>query len=68
MDVDESITEIDWMNPQGKYLKMMTTNTKDVKLWKMFDRSEKKVAKSARKELQMPKLQTVGAGLSANLQ
>lgn len=68
MDVDESITEIDWMNPQGKYLKMMTTNTKDVKLWKMFDRSEKKVAKSAGKELQMPKLQTVGAGLSANLQ
>jgi hypothetical protein len=56
------------MNNQGKYLKMMTTNTKDIKLWKLHDREEKKVAKSAGKELQMPKLQSVGGGLNSSLQ
>jgi hypothetical protein len=56
------------MRPQGKYLKMMSTNSKDIKIWKIYDKPEKKVAKSAGKELAMPKLQTINSGLTATLQ
>ena len=46
----------------------MTTNSKDIKIWKIYEKAEKKVAKSAGKELAMPKIQTVGGGLAATLQ
>lgn len=35
----------------------MTTNSKNIKLWKVFEKTEKKVVKSAGKDLNMPKLQ-----------
>jgi len=47
------------MKGQGKYLKMVTSNSRTVKLWKMFERTDKKVVKSAGKDLNMPKLQNV---------
>lgn len=56
------------MQNQGKYMKVVTSNSKDIKIWKIFDKMEKKVAKSAGKELQMPKVQIVGSGLTASLQ
>jgi len=50
---------MEWLQPQGKYLKLATTNSRSIKLWKLFQKSEKKVVKSAGKELSIPKLQTI---------
>lgn len=36
MEIDEEIVAMQWMKPQGKYLKMATTNSRSIKLWKMF--------------------------------
>jgi WD40 repeat protein len=57
-----------WMKPQGRYLKMATTNSRSIKLWKMFERSDKKVVKSAGKELVMPKLQILDTNFVAEVQ
>ena len=56
------------MRPQGKYLKMMSTNSKDIKIWKIYEKPEKKVVKSAGKELAMPKVQTISGNLTGKLQ
>jgi hypothetical protein len=53
---------------QGKYLKLITTNSKNIKLWKVFEKAEKKVVKSAGKDLNMPKLQTIESAFVANVQ
>jgi serine/threonine-protein phosphatase 2A regulatory subunit B len=50
---------MNWLHPQGRYLKLVTSNARTIKLWKMFEKAEKKVVKSAGKELCMPKLQTI---------
>jgi len=68
MDVEEEIAGIDWLKHQGKYMKMLTTNSRNIKLWKIFDKTEKKVVKSAGKDLNMPKLQNVESGYTAQLQ
>ena len=68
IDVDETITDINWLQGQGKYMKLLTTNTKNIKLWKIFEKAEKKVVKSAGKELTMPKVQTQQSSLVANVQ
>jgi serine/threonine-protein phosphatase 2A regulatory subunit B len=36
MDIEEEITGITWMRPQGKYMKMATCNNKSIKLWKIY--------------------------------
>lgn len=59
MDVEEEITGINWMRSQGKYLKMLTTNSKNIKLWKIYEKAEKKIVKTAGKDLNMPKLQNL---------
>jgi len=47
---------------------MVTSNAKNIKLWKIYDKVTKKVVKSAGKELAMPKLQSVDQGYNAQLQ
>ena len=58
-EVDEEITAIKWLQPQGRYHKLATTNSRTIKIWKMFEKSEKKVIKAAGKDLNIPKLQTI---------
>jgi serine/threonine-protein phosphatase 2A regulatory subunit B len=36
IDVEEEITGIEWMRHQGRYMKMLTTNSRNIKLWKIF--------------------------------
>ncbi|XP_031505718.1 uncharacterized protein LOC116268003 [Nymphaea colorata] len=67
MDVEEEITGIHWLRNQGKYMKMFTSNSKSIKFWKIFEKAEKKVVKSAGKELNMPKLQNVESNLTSTL-
>lgn len=38
---------------------MATTNAKSIKIWKIFEKAEKKVVKSINKELNIPKLKTI---------
>lgn len=38
---------------------VLTTNSKNIKLWKLSQKTTKKVVRSAGKELAMPKLQVV---------
>jgi hypothetical protein len=59
MDIEEEIKEINWLNPQGNYMKMATTNDRNIKLWKIYEKAEKRVVKSAGKDLNMPKLQSI---------
>lgn len=56
VDVDEGIADMAWLGPQGRYLKLATTNTRSIKLWKIYEKFDKKVVRSAGKELAMPKL------------
>lgn len=65
MEIDEEIVAMQWMKPQGKYLKMVTTNSRSIKIWKMFEKTDKKVVKSAGKELVMPKLQILDTNFVA---
>ncbi len=48
-----------WMKSQGQYQKMLTMNSKSIKLWKIFEKPEKKIVRSANKELSLPKFQVV---------
>lgn len=67
MDIEEEITGINWLRPQGKYMKMLTCNSKSIKLWKIYERTERKVVKSAGKELNTPKLQSVESAINSQL-
>jgi len=42
---------------------VLTTNDKNIKLWKISEKNIKKVIKGAEKYLNMPKLQTLESGL-----
>ncbi len=37
--ITETINDICWMNNQYKYQKVLTTNSKSIKLWKIFDKT-----------------------------
>lgn len=65
MEVEEEIIEIDWLKNQGKYLKMITTNSRSIKIWKIFEKTTKTVKKSCGKELNMPKLQNIDSSFVA---
>ena len=60
--------DIVWMSQQGNYMKLLTTNDRTVKLWKIYEKSEKKIVKSAGKELAIPKLQGVETSYISQLQ
>lgn len=49
-------------------MKMLTTNDRTVKLWKIYEKTEKKMVKSAGKELAIPKLQGVETSHISQLQ
>lgn len=68
MEIEETITGISWMPQQGKYLKMLTTNPRTIKVWKIFEKATKKIVKTAGRELNMPKLQTTDSCLTSKLQ
>ena len=59
MDIEEEVREIAWLGHQGAYMKMLTTNDRTIKLWKIFEKTDKKVVKSSGKDLAIPKLQGV---------
>lgn len=48
-DIDEEVLALSWMKPQGQYQKMLTMNSKYLKLWKIFEKPEKKIVRSANK-------------------
>ena len=47
--IDEEVLALSWMKPQGQYQKMLTMNSKYLKLWKIFEKPEKKIVRSANK-------------------
>lgn len=67
-DIDEEIISFSWMRSQGNYHKMLTTNTKYVKLWKIYERQTKKMVKSATKDLALPKFEVKQRSTQAMLQ
>jgi serine/threonine-protein phosphatase 2A regulatory subunit B len=68
MEVGEDIVDIHWLQAQGKYQKLITSNSRSMKIWKMFERTNKKVVKPSGKELNLPKLQATETNYSAELQ
>jgi len=38
MEIEETITGISWLSPQGKYLKIVSTNSRNIKVWKIFEK------------------------------
>lgn len=67
MEIEETITGISWLSPQGKYLKIVSTNSRNIKVWKIFEKVQKKVVRSATKDLMLPKLQTTESNYSAQI-
>ena len=39
------------MRPQGKYQKIITSNAKNIKIWKIYEKSEKILTNSMKKDL-----------------
>ena len=68
MEVEETINGLAWLQPQGKYLKIVSTNSRSIKLWKVFEKAEKKVVKTAGRDLMMPRLQNLDSYLTSHLQ
>lgn len=58
-DIDEEVLALSWMKPQGQYQKMLTMNSKYLKLWKIYEKAEKKIIRSANKQLSLPKFQAL---------
>jgi serine/threonine-protein phosphatase 2A regulatory subunit B len=58
VDVDEEILAISWLPSQGKYHKLLSTNSRTIKLWKIFEKADKKLVRSAGHELNMPKMKS----------
>ena len=56
------------MKPQGQYQKMFTMNSKFIKLWKIFEKPEKKIVRSANKQLSLPKFQVLENKVNAVVQ
>lgn len=67
MEIEETITGFSWLSPQGKYLKIVSTNSRNIKLWKIFEKVQKKVIRPATKDLMLPKLQTTESNYSAQV-
>jgi len=57
-----------WLRPQGSYHKMLTMNNKYVKLWKIGEKVEKKVVRSAHKDVTVPKFEVIDNCVNAVLQ
>ena len=56
------------MNKQYKYQKILTTNAKSIKLWKVFEKTDKKVVKSCGDDFKnLPSLEAVDNSLIAHL-
>lgn len=67
-EIEEKINQIQWLNGQGKNLYLLTTNDKTIKLWKVSEKSVKKVLQGCPpKELKMPKLQVVDSGIMSSI-
>ena len=49
MQIEEQIKGIEWLQPQGKYNKLVSTNESSIKVWKFFEKVYKKVTKNAGK-------------------
>jgi hypothetical protein len=39
MDIEEEIKDIHWLSTQGNYMKMVTTNDRTIKLWKIYQKT-----------------------------
>ena len=57
-----------WLRPQANYQKMLTMNNKIIKLWKIGEKVEKKIVRSAHSDLTLPKFQAVDNNVNAVLQ
>lgn len=68
MDIEEEIKDINWLHLQGSYMKMLITNDRTIKLWKIYDKTEKKIVKSGGKDLNMPKMQNTHQSYASCLQ
>ena len=45
MQIEEQIKGIEWLQPQGKYNKLVSTNERSIKVWKFFEKVYKKLRK-----------------------
>lgn len=73
-EIEEKINRIEWLNRQYHSLFMLTTNDKKIKLWKIFNKEEKKVyglnlegGAKALKSLKIPKVKKGGKVVTAQL-
>lgn len=67
-EVEERINQIQWLRHEGKNMYLLSTNDKTVKLWKISEKTIKKVISGNRgvqteKDLKLPKLQTTEKSL-----
>lgn len=54
LQIGEEVNHINWLTPQGKYMKVLTANSNTIKLWKIFEKKEKRIVKAAGSNLCIP--------------
>lgn len=74
IEIEEKINRIEWLNRQYHGLFLLTTNDKKIKLWKIFNKEEKKVSgfnleggHKGVKTLKIPKLKKCGKSVTTQL-
>lgn len=67
-DVEKDVLAISWLKQQGNYQKMLTMNSKFIKLWKMGEKVDKKMTRNVNKELALPKFQPLESSINATVQ
>ena len=45
---------IDWLRPQGRYMKVLTANSHTINLWRIHEKKEKKRSDRGDDDLLMP--------------
>ncbi len=55
----EEIIDMKWLQPQDKYLKLLASSDKVIKLWRINEKNHRKVCKSAGQELNVPKIMDI---------
>ena len=69
-DIEEKINQIQWLRNHGKHLRIISTNDRTIKLWKISEKSVKKIERGAivkGQQIQLPKLKVVETGYLPSL-
>ena len=69
-DIEEKINQIQWLRNHGKHLRIASTNDRTIKLWKISEKTVKKIEKPTvikGNQITLPKLKSMETGFMPSL-